>query len=73
MLNKDQSSFYKICSLAICINIKAFSSINRKHFWSIWKIILLLTENDSALKVAKQVTFRGLVAHKPVAYKNKKV
>ena len=31
--------------------------------------MLLLTEDDSALKVARQVTFRGLVAYKLVAYK----
>ena len=30
-LGKDQSSFYEIRSLAICINIKAFNRINRKQ------------------------------------------
>ena len=57
-LVKDQSSFYEIRSLAICLNIKAFNRANRKqfnilkYFWNIWKILLLLTEDDSALKVA---------------------
>ena len=30
-LVKDQSSVYEICSLAICINIKAFNRVNRKQ------------------------------------------
>ena len=30
-LGKEQSSFYEIRSLAICINIKAFNRINRKQ------------------------------------------
>ena len=34
---------------------------------------MLLTKDDSALKVAEQVTFRGLAANKPVAYIYKKV
>ena len=73
-LVKDENSFYEIRSLAIYANITKV--LNRvlngfwKHVWSIWKIILLLTEDDSALKAAQLVTFRGLVAHKPVAYKN---
>ena len=29
----------------------------------------MLTEEDSAPKIAKQITFRVLVAYKPVAYK----
>ena len=33
--------------------------------------MLLLTEDDSALTVSSQVTFRGLVAYKPFAYKKK--
>ena len=37
-----------------------------------WKILLLLTEDDLALKAASQITFQELIAHKPVAYKNKK-
>ena len=53
---------------AVFIKFVAFE-ISGKHFWNIWKIILLLTEYDSALKVAQQITFWGLVAHKPVAYK----
>ena len=35
--------------------------------------ILLLTEDDSALDVAQQITFRGLVAHKPIAYIKKDI
>ena len=42
-----------------------------KYFWNIWDFILLLTEGDSPLKVAKQNTFQRLVAYKPVAYKKK--
>ena len=34
-----------------------------KHFWNIWKIILLFSEDDSPLKVAEQITFLCLVAH----------
>ena len=30
-LVKNQSSFNDICSLAICINIKAFNRVNKKH------------------------------------------
>ena len=58
-LVKDQSSFYEIRSLAICINIKVLNRVNRvnswtlwKYFWNIWNFILLLTDDDSALKVA---------------------
>ena len=73
-LVKDESSFYEIRSLAIYANITKVLNrvLNRfwKHVWSIWKIILLLTENDSALNVAQIVTFRGLVACKSVTYKN---
>ena len=67
-------SFYEICSLAICINIELFDQVNREQL-NIWKtvgiskiLILLLTEDDSALKVAQQIMFWGLVAYKPVAY-----
>ena len=34
--------------------------------------MLLLTEDDSAVKLAWQIAFRWLVDHKPVAYKSKK-
>ena len=59
---------------AFCINIKAFNRINRKQliilktFLNIWKFILLLTEDDSALEVAWRITFRWLVAFNSVAY-----
>ena len=33
-----------------------------------WNFILLLTEDDSTLKAAWQITFRWLVAYKPVAH-----
>ena len=58
-LVRDQSRFYKICSLAICINIKAFNCVNRKQFkilknlWNIWKIILLLTEDEPPCPILK--------------------
>ena len=29
----------------------------------------MLNEDDSALKVASQITFQGLVAYEPVTYK----
>ena len=38
---------------------------------SVWNFILLFTEDDSALKVAQQITFRGLVAYKRAAYKKR--
>ena len=41
-----------------------------KDFWNICNFILLLTEDDSALKVTSQITFLGLVANKPFANKN---
>ena len=31
LLVKDRNSFYEICSLAICINIKVFNWVNRKQ------------------------------------------
>ena len=75
---KDQSRFYEIHCLAIYINIKEFNWICKKQL-NILKIFLeyldficLFPEDDSALKVAQQITFRGLVAYKPVAYKKKK-
>ena len=77
LLVNDQSTFYDIRRLPICINIKAFNHVNRnnrtfwKHFWNIWDFILLLAENDSALKVSSQTSLRGLVAYEPIAYKNK--
>ena len=40
-----------------------------KYFWNIWYFIFLFNDDDSALKVTKQITFRGLVTYKPVAYK----
>ena len=30
---------------------------------------MLLSEDDLALKVHQEITFRGLVAYKPIAYK----
>ena len=73
----------EIRSLVICIDIKAFNWFNRKqlnilknnwkYFWIIWKIILLLTKDDLTLKVTWEITFRGLVSHKPVDFQNKKV
>ena len=38
-----------------------------------WNIKLLLTEDDSALKNAWEMTFQGQVVYKTVAYKKKKV
>ena len=66
-------SFYEISGLAICKNIKAFNWFNRKQLkilkaFSEYIPILLLTEDDSALNVAWQLTLQGLVAYKPVAY-----
>ena len=76
---KDQSRFYEIHCLAIYINIKEFNRVCKKQL-NILKIFLeyldficLFPEDDSALKVAQQITFRGLVAYKLVAYKKKKV
>ena len=42
-----------------------------KHFWNIENFILLLTGDDSALKVAEEITFQGMVVYKTDAYKNK--
>ena len=42
-----------------------------KHFLNIWNFILLLSVGDSALKDAKQNTFRRLVTYEPVAYKKR--
>ena len=53
--------------VAFCINIRAFNRINSKQL-NIWNFILLLTEDDSALKVAWKITFRWLVAYKRVGY-----
>lgn len=39
-----------------------------KRFWHIWNFVLLLIEDDSALKATWQIAFRGLVAYKTVAY-----
>ena len=38
-----------------------------------WNFILLLGEDDSALTVAQQIKFHGLVGYKSVAYKEMKV
>ena len=40
-----------------------------KQFWNIWSFILLLAEDDLALKIAEQITFRRTVAYKGVACK----
>ena len=37
-----------------------------------WNIKLLLTEDDSALKNAWEMTFQGQVVYKTVAYKKRK-
>ena len=75
-LVKHQSSFYESRRLAICINISFLliglienSWIFWKHFCYIWNFILLLSKDNSALKVAQQIRFRELVIYKPVAYK----
>ena len=34
-----------------------------------WNFILLLTKDDSALKVGQEITFRGFVADMPIAFK----
>ena len=66
--------FYEIRSPDICTKIKGFNRVNEnngtfwKYFWNIWNFKLLLTEDDSALKVASKITFRGLVAYRTVAY-----
>ena len=55
----------------------AFNWVNRKQlnileiFWKTWNFILLLTEDDSALKVASQIMLRVLVTYKSIAYKQK--
>ena len=50
---KDQSSFYEIRSQAICINWVNGKQLNTlRTFVKYLKNILLLTEDDSALKVA---------------------
>ena len=41
-----------------------------QHFWNIWNFILFI-EDDSALKIASRIRFRGLVAHELVACKKK--
>ena len=40
-----------------------------KHFQNIENFILLLTEDDSALKVAEEITFQGIFVYKTDAYK----
>ena len=45
---KDQTIFYKICSLAICVNIKGFNRVNRKQL----NILKTFLEDDSSLKIA---------------------
>ena len=75
-LAKDQSSFYEIRGLAICINM-AFNEVNRKQL-NILRIFLeylknVFAEDDLVLKVAWQIRFWGLIAHKPVAHKDEKV
>ena len=44
LIVKDQSSFYEICSLVICINIKALNRVDRKQF-NIVKTLLKYLEN----------------------------
>ena len=57
-LVKDQSSFYEIRSLAICINIKVFNRVNKKPlniletFLEYLEPLLLVIEDDLALKYA---------------------
>ena len=60
MLVKDQSRFYKICSPAIYINITE----NPENIFERSGILyqLLLTKDDSTLKVALKFTFQELVA-----------
>ena len=71
-LLKDQRSFYKIGSLAMCINNKAFNHFNRKQlnilktFLNIWNLIMLLSEDDFASNITEQIMFGGLVTYKPI-------
>ena len=57
-VSQRSKQFYEIRGLVICINMKAFNRVNRKQFKILktlleyLEIILLLTEDDSALKVA---------------------
>ena len=77
-LVKNQSSFYETRSLTVCIKIKTFDWVNWKQLNILIKFSGYLefyveddTEDDSALTVALQITFRGLVACEPVVYKKK--
>ena len=57
-VSQRSKQFYEIRAQVICINMKAFNRVNRKQFKILktlleyLEIILLLTEDDSALKVA---------------------
>ena len=57
-VSQRSKQFYEIRSQVICINMKVFNRVNRKQFKILktlleyLEIILLLTEDDSALKVA---------------------
>ena len=57
-VSQRSKQFYEIRGQVICINMKAFNRVNRKQFKILktlleyLEIILLLTEDDSALKVA---------------------
>ena len=65
-----QVSLFLQKSLIVVIRLGSkWASAFWKHFWNIWIFILLLIENDSALKVAEQIPFRGFVIYKPVANK----
>ena len=66
-LVKDQSIFMKFTR----ISFKKYLLIENvlKTFLDISNFILLLTEDESALIVAQQITFWGLVAYDLVAYK----
>ena len=51
----------KIVAQLSALDIKVFKWVDRKQL----NVLFLLTEDDAALKVAKQITFRGLLAYKP--------
>ena len=54
---------------------QVFNEVNRKQlnilatFSYIWIFISFLSEDDSVLKVAEQITFEELVPYKLIAYK----
>ena len=64
LLFKNQSSFYEIQSLAVCINIKAIYQVNRKQLIIMYQITfreLVAYKPDAYIKKCKSVVI--LIGH----------